>query len=470
MLTCLELLGDELKKERSKLVSPADMATQLPIQKNLSLEVLWRNAIVCSQNEPLVIQKYNEFIKAGFPFEIVDGDNFYFPYSFLFEALKPFCNHRTLVISVIGPQNSGKSTLLNYMFGTLFDVRDGRCTRGIYGSFVKTNRTDFEYILLIDTEGLLSIEREDPEFDRRIVLFCLAVSHIVLVNMVGEVSTTLQSMLTLCTDSLEKMGADLNIENNRAAIDRIISDLKKFGLGESIDIRKETFHTLPSAYKKEGQTLISNAKLPKAVKTAPEFIECVQSLCGEIIHSAESYLDRVKECLDPLQWLSSSKTIFDTLQKFSDLTYYQDIYERRLDDEIREHIRNDLTKIFSADFRDGLIIESSHKTEQEIHELFLSKQNKIQETARENLRALFKLLKVPDTLRRRTEQFLSVQIIEMFNALQTSTIAVNERERVKLIVRNGEGDLQKLIQDVIQSGQQMSIQEASTQFNRMFDN
>ncbi|CAF2061557.1 unnamed protein product, partial [Rotaria magnacalcarata] len=414
------------------------------------------------------IQKYNEFIKAGFPFEIVDGDNFYFPYSFLFEALKPFCNHRTLVISVIGPQNSGKSTLLNYMFGTLFDVRDGRCTRGIYGSFVKTNRTDFEYILLIDTEGLLSIGREDPEFDRRIVLFCLAVSHIVLVNMVGEVSTTLQSMLTLCTDSLEKMGADLNIENNRAAIDRIISDLKKFGLGESIDIRKETFHTLPSAYKKEGQTLISNAKLPKAVKTAPEFIECVQSLCGEIIHSAESYLDRVKECLDPLQWLSSSKTIFDTLQKFSDLTYYQDIYERRLDDEIREHIRNDLTKIFSADFRDGLIIESSHKTEQEIHELFLSKQNKIQETARENLRALFKLLKVPDTLRRRTEQFLSVQIIEMFNALQTSTIAVNERERVKLIVRNGEGDLQKLIQDVIQSGQQMSIQEASTQFNRMF--
>ncbi|CAF3061670.1 unnamed protein product [Rotaria socialis] len=486
MLTCLELLGEELKKERSRLVSTADMATQLPLQKNLSLEVLWRNAIVCSQKEPLVIQKYNEFINAGFPFEIVDGDNFYFPYSFLFEALKPFCNHRTLVISVIGPQNSGKSTLLNYMFGTLFDVRDGRCTRGIYGSFVKTNRTDFEYILLIDTEGLLSIEREDPEFDRRIVLFCLAVSHIVLVNMVGEVSTTLQSMLTLCTDSLEKMGvtripqpivhfilnqkADLNIENNRAAIDRIISDLKKFGLGESIDIRKETFHTLPSAYKKEGQTLISNAKLPKAVKTAPEFIECVQSLCGEIIHSAESYLDRVKECLDPLQWLSSSKTIFDTLQKFSDLTYYQDIYERRLDDEIREHIRNDLTKIFSTNFRDGLIVESSHKTEQEIHELFLSEQSKIQETARENLQALFKLLKVPDTLRRRTEQFLSVQIIEMFNALQTSTIAVNERERVKLIVRNGEGDLQKLIQDVIQSGQQMSIKEASTQFNRMFDN
>ncbi|CAF1576622.1 unnamed protein product, partial [Rotaria magnacalcarata] len=439
------------------------------IWENIPTQCRHNETYLKTKLEHLMNIKYKQHLP-GFPFEIVDGDNFYFPYSFLFEALKPFCNHRTLVISVIGPQNSGKSTLLNYMFGTLFDVRDGRCTRGIYGSFVKTNRTDFEYILLIDTEGLLSIEREDPEFDRRIVLFCLAVSHIVLVNMVGEVSTTLQSMLTLCTDSLEKMGADLNIENNRAAIDRIISDLKKFGLGESIDIRKETFHTLPSAYKKEGQTLISNAKLPKAVKTAPEFIECVQSLCGEIIHSAESYLDRVKECLDPLQWLSSSKTIFDTLQKFSDLTYYQDIYERRLDDEIREHIRNDLTKIFSADFRDGLIIESSHKTEQEIHELFLSKQNKIQETARENLRALFKLLKVPDTLRRRTEQFLSVQIIEMFNALQTSTIAVNERERVKLIVRNGEGDLQKLIQDVIQSGQQMSIQEASTQFNRMFDN
>jgi hypothetical protein len=491
MLTCMELLADELKQERASIVSNADMATQLPIQKSLSLEVLWRNAIVCSQYEPEDVQKklqrqYYQYIQAGFPFEIVDGDNFYLPYSFLFNALEPFRNRRTLVISVIGPQNSGKSTLLNYMFGTLFDVRDGRCTRGIYGSFVKTNRSDFEYIMLIDTEGLLGIEREDSEYDRRIVLFCLAVSHLVIVNMVGEVSTTLQSMLTLCADSLEKMGvtkipqpivhyilnqkADLNIENHQAAIDRIITDVKKFGLGNSIDIGKGTFHTLPSAFKKDGQTSTSNLKLPNVVKTAPEFIECVQSLSGEIIRSAEPCLHRANEFFDPLQWLSSSRTIFDTLQKFSDLTYYNDIHERRLDNEIREHIRNDLTKIFSTDYRDKLILESSLKSEQEIIGLFLVKQNQIQETARQNVQDLFKLLKAPDKLRERSEQFLKVQITEMFNALRTSTIAVNEREKVKLIVQNGEGGLQKLVEDTIQSGLQMSPDVASQQFDEMFNN
>ncbi|CAF4546021.1 unnamed protein product, partial [Didymodactylos carnosus] len=113
---------------------------------------------------------------AGFPFEIIDGDNLHFQHQFLTKILSKFVSKRIPVISIIGPQNSGKSTLLNYMFGTLFDVREGRCTRGIYGSLVKliksnqnSNNTlgrtlsaeipDIDYIMLIDTEGLLSIEK-----------------------------------------------------------------------------------------------------------------------------------------------------------------------------------------------------------------------------------------------------------------------------------------------------------------------
>ncbi|CAF1362305.1 unnamed protein product, partial [Adineta steineri] len=489
LITCLELLSTQLKEERQRLVSTSDMATQLPIQKCFSLEVLWRNAIVCSQHQSSDIQKflhkqYFDYIEAGYPFEIIDGDNFHFQHSFLFQSLMPFHNQRTLVISIIGPQNSGKSTLLNYMFGTLFDVRDGRCTRGIYGSFVKSNRTDYDYILLIDTEGLLGIEREDKEYDRRIVLFCLAVSHIVIVNMVGEVSATLQEMLKLCADSLDKIGAtiiprpivhfilnqkaDLNIDNNKAAIEKIINDLKREGLDKSIDIRKETFHTLPSAFQKEGQTLTSNPKLSNVVKTAPEFIECVHQLTGKILNPTDSSLRRTSEISDPLQWLSSSIAIFDTLQKFPDLTYYQDINERRIDNELREHIRNNLIKMFSSVYRDKLIVESLHKKEDEIKEIFLGLQSKIDKTARQDMENLFKLLKVPEPLRKRSQQFLNVQITEMLNALRTSTIAANEREKVKLLVRNGEGDLQKLIEDTIARGIQMSEDIAAQEFEKMY--
>jgi hypothetical protein len=491
VITCLELLSTQLKEERQCLVSETDKATQLPIQKSLSLEVLWRNAIVCSHNQPLETQKflqkhYFDYIKAGFPFEIVDGDNFFFQHTFLLESLKPLRNCRTLVISIIGPQNSGKSTLLNYMFGTLFDVRDGRCTRGIYGSFVKSNRPDYDYIMLIDTEGLLSGEKADKEYDRRIVLFCLAVSHIVIVNMAGEISSTLQDMLKLCTDSLKNMGestiprpivhfilnqkADLNIDNNRAAIQKIINDVKREGLDKSIDIREETFHTLPSAFKKEGQTLTSNSKLSNVVKTAQQFIECVHELSSKILNPTDQSLRRTSEISDPLQWLSSSITVFNAVQKFPDLTCYQDINERRIDNKLREHIRNNLIEMFSVVYSDELIAESLHKKEDEIKGIFLGHQSRIEVKARQDMENLFKLLEVPEPLRKRSQQFLNVQITEMFNALRTSTIAANEKEELKKLVRNGEGDLQKLIEDTIQSGKQMSKDAAEKEFELMYDN
>ena len=51
-------------------------------------------------------------------------------------ATEKLSNSRVLVISVLGPQSSGKSTLLNYMFGCLFATSAGRCTKGIYGSII----------------------------------------------------------------------------------------------------------------------------------------------------------------------------------------------------------------------------------------------------------------------------------------------------------------------------------------------
>ena len=496
MLACLDSLIAELRQERARLISSADMAKDIYLEKKLSIDVLWRNAIICSQYEPEDVQQhlqkqYSQYIQAGFPFEIIDGDNFYFQYSFLYEALQPFRSYRTLVISIIGPQNSGKSTLLNYMFGTLFDVRDGRCTRGIYGSLVKTNRTDFEYIMLIDTEGLLGIEGRDIEYDRRIVLFCLAVSHLVIVNMVGEVNEPIEKILTLCADSLGKMGvthipqpiihfilnqkADPNITNNKAAIYKINAKIQSLGLDESIIINENTFHALPSAFRLEGETLTSNKNLSSVTKTASKFIKCVHSLCGKIIASAGSCFTRKNEFFYPLQWLSSSQTIFDTIQKFPDLTYYQDIHEKDLDKKLREHIQNDLTNIFSEEYHNHLIVECSKQTEQELRDLFETEQQKIDERTRNNLEERFKLLKVPSTLRRRTEEFLNVQIKQMFKALRAATIAVNEREKVEALIGKGKGELQELIEKTIQNErkktvkEKMPIEDVEKEFDKMFD-
>jgi ABC-type lipoprotein export system ATPase subunit len=44
---------------------------------------------------------------------------------------------KVIVLSVIGPQSSGKSTLLNFLFGCDFLTSTGRCTRGIYGTYIR---------------------------------------------------------------------------------------------------------------------------------------------------------------------------------------------------------------------------------------------------------------------------------------------------------------------------------------------
>ncbi|CAF0864168.1 unnamed protein product [Didymodactylos carnosus] len=493
-LMCLNLLAAQLREERDRFITTGDMAKQLPIERNLSLEVLWRNAILCSRYQPpdveeIIIQRYLQSVEAGLPFKIIDGDNYHFPHLFLTKVLSSqmascFSNKKVLTISVLGPQNSGKSTLLNYMFGTFFDVRDGRCTRGIYGSFMKSNRLEFDYILLIDTEGLFGVEREDKEFDRRLVLFCLAVSHLVIVNMIGEVNESLKTMLTLCADSLKEMGvsrvpqpivhfvlnqkADLNIPNHKAAIDKIITDPKAFDLSGMIDIKPETVHTLPNAFKKERGPL-NDTSLPYLIKTEPDFVELVQLLTGDIIDSATKYLSRSSEQFtDPLHWLKSSITIFNTLQKFADLTYYRDITERRQDNEVREYISTKLHQEFSFKYCDQLTSKSASKNEREIEDLLLPEIQKKQDELNDELENRLKLLKTSDTIRTRSRQFLKVQIIEMFNALRTQCKMVSERAQIQLLVQNGEGELNKLINEITARGTVMSEQSASNEFDKMF--
>ncbi|GJQ13968.1 hypothetical protein GpartN1_g5759.t1 [Galdieria partita] len=89
------------------------------------------------------------------------------------------------VVAVMGCQSSGKSTLLNLLFGTQFrtmDANTGRyqVTQGIWLSKDK----DFP-ILVLDLEGTDSRERgeEAASFERKSTLFALAVADVLIVNM-----------------------------------------------------------------------------------------------------------------------------------------------------------------------------------------------------------------------------------------------------------------------------------------------
>ncbi|KAI9331858.1 root hair defective 3 GTP-binding protein [Obelidium mucronatum] len=88
------------------------------------------------------------------------------------------------VVAVFGSQSTGKSTLLNRLFGTNFDVMNestGRqqTTKGIWVSKAEDTNT-----LVLDVEGTDGGERfEDQDFERKSALFSLAISEVVIVNI-----------------------------------------------------------------------------------------------------------------------------------------------------------------------------------------------------------------------------------------------------------------------------------------------
>lgn len=96
------------------------------------------------------------------------------------------------IISVFGSQSTGKSTLLNHLFGTEFSVMSEterrQTTKGIWMS--KNRRAESagtkmaDNILVMDVEGTDGRERgEDQDFERKSALFALATSEILLVNI-----------------------------------------------------------------------------------------------------------------------------------------------------------------------------------------------------------------------------------------------------------------------------------------------
>ncbi|KAG6335255.1 hypothetical protein ID866_3830 [Astraeus odoratus] len=87
------------------------------------------------------------------------------------------------IVAVFGSQSTGKSTLLNRLFGTTFDVMDEtkrqQTTKGIWMC-----RANGMGVMVMDVEGTDGRERgEDQDFERKSALFSLASSEVLIINL-----------------------------------------------------------------------------------------------------------------------------------------------------------------------------------------------------------------------------------------------------------------------------------------------
>ncbi|KAK9535489.1 hypothetical protein VZT92_007867 [Zoarces viviparus] len=158
-----------------------------------------------------------ELMISGHPMELMDGDAGQVPLTWisglLDEVIKKLGDKRVFVLSVLGVQSSGKSTMLNAMFGLQFAVSAGRCTKGAFMQLVEVSEEikkdfEFDYVLVVDTEGLRALELEGNatlHHDNELATFVVGLGNMTLINIFGENPAEMQDVLQIVVQAFMRM-------------------------------------------------------------------------------------------------------------------------------------------------------------------------------------------------------------------------------------------------------------------------
>ncbi|XP_050186804.1 interferon-induced very large GTPase 1-like [Myiozetetes cayanensis] len=158
-----------------------------------------------------------DLMVSGYPVELLDGDASYLPLRWvgaIFDSLiERLGDKRVFVLSVLGLQSTGKSTLLNAMFGLQFNVSAGRCTRGAFMQLLPLDEqlqrdVGFDYMLVVDTEGLRAIEmanKHSLNHDNELATFVIGIGNVTLINIFGENPSEMQDVLQIAVQAFLRM-------------------------------------------------------------------------------------------------------------------------------------------------------------------------------------------------------------------------------------------------------------------------
>uniref|UniRef100_A0A8C0VDM7 Interferon-induced very large GTPase 1-like n=2 Tax=Cyanistes caeruleus TaxID=156563 RepID=A0A8C0VDM7_CYACU len=158
-----------------------------------------------------------ELMVLGYPVELMDGDASYLPLRWvgaIFDSLmERLGDKRVFVLSVLGIQSTGKSTLLNAMFGLQFSVSAGRCTRGAFMQLIPVGEElqqdlGFDFVLVVDTEGLRAIEianKQSLNHDNELATFVIGVGNMTVINVFGENPSEMQDVLQIAVQAFLRM-------------------------------------------------------------------------------------------------------------------------------------------------------------------------------------------------------------------------------------------------------------------------
>ncbi|KAG9333342.1 hypothetical protein JZ751_012809 [Albula glossodonta] len=316
----------------------------------------------------------------------MDGDAAHVPLTWikavLDELTKTIGDRKVFVLSILGLQSSGKSTLLNTMFGLQFAVSAGRCTRGAFMQLVEVdssirNQLGYDFVLIIDTEGLRSPELSTKislTHDNELATFIIGIGDMTVINIMGENPSEMHDILQICVQAFMRMkqvkitpscifvhqnvaeaaAGDKNIEGRRRLLEK---------LDEMAQMAAEEEHT--KLQNQIGSGLMLDVSL---VDLTAEFDKVYNPLKKEI----EKYFteDKNKETL--IKWKANIETRFKSLRhELIDRTVKQckdllnskksrselDQRKAKYTDELTEQSKRLASELKSLHLKDEQIIE-----------------------------------------------------------------------------------------------------------------
>eukprot|EP00118_Oscarella_pearsei_P016589 m.159582 g.159582 ORF g.159582 m.159582 type:complete len:1661 (+) comp38767_c0_seq23:540-5522(+) len=311
------------------------------------------------------VKAYLGCVKKGYPMQLLRGSPLQMAGDFMEDVVKEIDHHfqlqevkSLLVVSVIGAQNSGKSTLVNALFGCEFATQFGQCTNGLYASY-KTTSTQ-QGLLVLDTEGLLSLRENSRTFDHQMALMAMACSDVVIINHKGEISSQLQEILEICIYVMNELDLakikptvvfalrdvrKTEIENDRVKqeeMEKLMSALENAAklcnkkVGDVFCIGKNSTFLLPSAF---SDTVVGSRQLE--VPSA-DFSEKVLELRQTIVKLAGQGDGIVKinsesETKTPFSdWLRHARIVWSSLENVRrSLLHYKTLYEMKVREDLK---------------------------------------------------------------------------------------------------------------------------------------
>ncbi|XP_071133184.1 interferon-induced very large GTPase 1-like [Mytilus edulis] len=193
------------------------------------------NVLECVKNCPSIAAN---LLIEGYSLEVMDGAASDVPLVWIKEVFRCLeskigSTSKLLTLSIMGIQSSGKSTLLNAMFGLQLAVSTGRCTKGVFLQLIPMPKDQFpfQYVLVFDTEGLRSNEYRESNgtyvHDNQLATFVTGVGDITLINIRGENLSEVSDILEIVVHAfirMKKVNANFELKQSCIFVHQDVAD------------------------------------------------------------------------------------------------------------------------------------------------------------------------------------------------------------------------------------------------------